>query len=82
MDKRRMFWSGVTVGNDSLNLVPRDRVCALEIWCEAFEGSVKEMKNSDTREINAIVSATPGWKKAANAKYAGPYGTQRGFVHK
>ena len=81
LDKRRMFWSGVTVGDDSLNLVPRDRVCALEIWCEAFEGSVKEMKNADTREINAIVSATYGWKKSAIAlHFGGPYGTQRGFT--
>ena len=82
LDKRRMFWGGVTMGSDSLHLVPRDRICALEIWCEAFNGNVKEMKNTDTRELNAIMAATPGWRKSAGTLHFGPYGTQRGFVHK
>ena len=38
------------------------------------------MKNADTREINAVITATPGWKKAVGALHFGPYGTQRGFV--
>ena len=82
LDKRRMFWGGVTMGSDSLHLVPRESICALEVWCEAFNGNVKEMKNTDTRELNAIMAATPGWRKANNAKYMGPYGTQRGFIRK
>jgi putative DNA primase/helicase len=80
LDKRRMFWGGVTMGSDSLHLVPRDRICALEVWCEAFGGNIKEMKNTDTRELNAIMATMPGWQKASNAKYMGPYGTQRGFI--
>ena len=82
LDKRRMFWGGVTMGSDSLHLVPRDRICALEVWCEAFGGSIKEMKNTDTRELNAIMAATPGWQKIGGTLHFGPYGTQRGFVHK
>ena len=82
LDKRRMFWGGVTMGSDSLHLVPRESICALEVWCEAFGGNIKEMKNADTRELNAIMAATPGWRKADNAKYMGPYGTQRGFIRK
>ena len=80
LDKRRMFWGGVTMGSDSPHLVPRDRVCALEVWCEAFGGSVKEMKNTDTRELNAIMAATPGWQKIGGTLHFGPYGTQRGFT--
>ena len=79
LDKRRMFWGGVTMGSDSLHLVPRDRICALEVWCEAFGGNIKEMKNTDTRELNAIMAATPGWQKSAGTLHFGPYGTQRGF---
>lgn len=79
LDKRRMFWGGVTMGGDSPHLVPRDRICALEVWCEAFGGSIKEMKNTDTRELNAIMAATPGWQKSAGTLHFGPYGTQRGF---
>ena len=80
LDKRRMFWGGVTMGSDSPHLVPRDRICALEVWCEAFGGSVKEMKNTDTRELNAIMAATPGWQKSVGTLHFGPYGTQRGFT--
>ena len=80
LDKRRMFWGGVTMGSDSPHLVPRDRVCALEVWCEAFGGSIKEMKNTDTRELNAIMAATPGWQKIGGTLHFGPYGTQRGFT--
>ena len=78
MDRRRTFWSGCVQGE--LKLVPRDRVCALEIWCEAFGGNIKEIKNADTREINNIVAATIGWKKAMSVLHFGPYGTQRGFM--
>lgn len=80
LDKRRMFWGGVTMGSDSPHLVPRDRICALEVWCEAFGGNIKEMKNTDTRELNAIMAATPGWQKSAGTLHFGPYGTQRGFT--
>ena len=79
LDKRRMYWGGVTMGSDNIRLVKRDRICALEVWCEAFGGNIKEMKNADTRELNAIMAATPGWKKSACTRHFGPYGTQRGF---
>ena len=82
LDKRRMFWGGSVIDSGNINLVPRDRICALEVWCEAIGGGIKELKQSETREINAIMAASPGWKKASNAKYMGPYGTQRGFVRK
>lgn len=77
IDRRRMFWGGGVQG--SLELVERDRVCAMEVWVEAFGGTVKEMKSADTREINAIIAATPGWKKSGTVQHFGPYGTQRGF---
>lgn len=63
-----------------IRLVERDRVCALEVWCEALGGQIKEMKNADTREINAIIAATPGWEKSTSTLYFGPHGTQRGFI--
>lgn len=78
LERRRTYWSGGVQGE--IKLVPRDRVCALEIWCEAFGGNIKEIKNADTREINNIVAATVGWKKAMSVLHFGPYGTQRGFM--
>lgn len=80
LDKRRMFWSGSV--QDNIPLVPRDRVCALEVWCEALGGSMKEMRSADTRELNAIIAAMPEWEKSATAQRCGTYGVQRGFVKK
>ena len=78
LDKRRMFWAGCV--QDEISLVPRDKICALEVWCEALGGNMKEIKNADTREINAIIAAMPEWKKSANPMRIGTYGLQRGFV--
>ncbi len=80
LDKRRMFWAGGV--QDSVILVDRDRVCALEVWCEALGGSMREMKPADTRELNAIIAAIPEWQKSASAVRMGTYGVQRGFVKK
>ena len=80
LDKRRIYWSGASQGE--YKLVPRDRVCAVEIFCEALGGNLKDMKNADTRELNAIVASIPGWEKASSPVRAGTYGAQRGFVRK
>lgn len=77
LDKRRMFWAGTV--QDDIKLVDRDRVCALEVWCEAFGGSMRDMKQTDTREINAVIASAAGWHKAASPMRAGAYGLQRGF---
>ncbi|MBQ6163939.1 MAG: virulence-associated protein E [Clostridia bacterium] len=78
IERRRYFWSGTTP--EDVKTIPRDRVCALEIWCESLGGSLKEMRNTDTREINAIIAATPGWVKSDTVIRFGVYGPQRGFV--
>lgn len=77
LDKRRMYWGGCVQGD--VKLVHRDRICALEIWCEAFGGAIKDLKNSDAREINNIIATVSGWERSNSAKRMGPYGTQRGF---
>ena len=78
LDRRRMFWAAGVTGE--LELTPRGRVCALEIWCELFEGQKKDMKYTDTQEINAVIAAAPGWKRTAQPLKYGYCGAQRGFV--
>ena len=78
LDKRRMFWAGSITGE--LKLVPRDKVCALEVWCEAFNGSQKEMKYTDTTEINGILETAKGWMRSRNGIRCGYCGLQRGFT--
>src|SRR5699024_8638089 len=64
LDKRRLFLNGTVEGN--VTLVPRDRICALEIWCEAFGGQPKDFRYSESAEINDILRAMPGWEKTSN----------------
>lgn len=78
LDRRRMFWSGNAVGD--LRLVPRGRVCALEVWCELLNGQQKDVRYGDTQEINSIIAAAPGWEKTKNGVRFGYCGFQRGFV--
>lgn len=78
LDRRRMFWNGTVAGE--LRLVPRERVCALEIWCELFEGQKKDMRYSDTQEINSIIALAPGWKRQKSALKFGYCGAQKGFT--
>ena len=78
LDRRRVFWSGNHQGE--VELVERDRVCALEIWCELFEGDKKDMHPMNTRELNSILDAMPDWKRTKSTLRFGYCGPQRGFL--
>lgn len=77
LDKRRMFLSGNVENAGDLML--RDRICALEIWCEAFGGQMKDFKYSDAAEINDILRSLPGWARNPKGLRFGYCGYQRGF---
>jgi predicted P-loop ATPase len=82
IDRRRDFWAGAThtMGGKEIELVERDRIAAVEVWCELFNGNFKDLKKSDTREINAILAKLKGWKRAVSPIRVGPYNAQRGFI--
>jgi predicted P-loop ATPase len=82
LDKRKMFWSGSFVEMNALTLGPRDRVCALEVWCEAFNGLQKDMHYTDAVEINGILENAPGWLRSKSTLRCGYCGPQRGFIRK
>ena len=65
--------------NGNLDLVKRDRICALEIWCEAFGGQVKDFGYREACEINGILKKFDGWKSTASSIRFGYCGKQRGF---
>lgn len=78
--ERRDFWNFGKDAYDVNLLVPRDRICAAEIWCECFNGDLKMMRKSDSFEINTILSAIGGWQRSRGPIPFGPYyGKQRGF---
>lgn len=79
LPERRIYWSS-EFGNGTVETVERDRVCALEIWCECLGGDIKNIKKSDAIEINNILTKIPGWVKSKSVLKFGCYGDQRGFV--
>lgn len=79
LNERRLYWSG-EFGRVEGETVPRDRICAVEVWCECFNGDSRYIKRSDTAEINGILGRLQGWKRQNSALRCGPYGPQKGFV--
>lgn len=75
IERRRAFWNGQVQGE--IKLVPRDRVCAAEVWCELLGGDIKSLRRSDAAEINSTIAAA-GWPRKV-ARRCGPYGVQKGF---
>lgn len=78
LNARRIFWGGAI--EDKGELVERDRVCALEVWCECLDGDPKMMRRSDAREINQILANLAGARRTENALRFGYCGAQRGFT--
>ena len=70
--------------DDYCGLVQRERVCALEIWCEVMEGDRKNLQNAKAREIIDILQSIKGWspysKSVGKMRFGKMYGVQRAFV--
>ena len=77
LSSRRTFWGG-GMQTDSL-LIQRNKVCALEVWCECFGGDVKNMRRADAMEINQILANLDGWERNSSMRRFGYCGRQRGF---
>ena len=80
IDRRRDWWAQGTHGE--VKTVKRDRITAIEVWCELFNGNQKDFRQADTREINGILGKLPNAERAKSSVRCGPYGTQRGFYIK
>lgn len=62
-------------------LIERDRVCALEIWCVAFQKDKASFTRAQAQGINECLSKSIDWSKASTARY-GEYGIQRGYLRR
>lgn len=82
LSSRRTFWGGGM--QTETPLIQRNKVCALEVWCECFGGDVKNMRRADAMEINQILANLDGWERNSSMRRFGYCGRQRGFerVHK
>lgn len=77
LSARRIFWNGGMAGTG--DLVPREKVCAAEVWCELFMGDPKHMRRSDANEINQVLVESPGWRRNVTSRRFGYAGKQKGF---
>lgn len=81
LQKRQVWRSGGMKCDDAT--APRQRVCAIEIWCEALGMHRGTMRQRDAREINNLLARMPRWECVGHAIPAGrPYGKQRCFAKK
>lgn len=84
----RSSWLSEAEHLDDEGVRPRDKVCALEIWCEAFGGKKNNFTNANMREINTIMQFMPGWVpyekngRRTKIRFGGSYGVQRAYIRK
>ena len=78
--QRRMYWQS-DFQKEEVKKVVREKVCSAEIWCECFGGDLRNMRRSDSIEINSILQNISGWNKSPRAiRFGAEYGVQKGFV--
>lgn len=81
LPSRQTFYGGGAANAGAL--VQRMRVCAAEVWCEAFGKNKGDMTKRNAREINQLLEIMPGWENFKTSRFAGkPYGNQRCFGRK
>jgi predicted P-loop ATPase len=77
LERRQIYWGGRMEGN-TIKLVRRHKICALEIWREClFERRL--MTKADSNRINSVLQTIPGWERVSTIRFGGAYGRQRGF---
>lgn len=82
-ERRNYIHNSYEFGGVKKGVKKRDRVCALEIWVELYNGDPKMFFNSNAREINDALRKCKGWEPYADGKqlrFGRFYGRQRAFV--
>jgi len=77
LSARRMFLSGDFAGGTGT--IQRNRVCAMEVWCECFLGDPKQLTNIQSREIRSILDQAQGWRRYDGKFNFSIYGRQRAY---
>lgn len=79
LGQRRTFWAGGLTESADVKLVPRESICAVEVWCELFNGDMCKMRRADALELNGILENMQGWYNPRKPERFGIYGLQRGW---
>lgn len=76
--KRRLYWSGEFDRKEGV--VARNRVCAIEIWCECFNQDAVKLPRAEAVAINNMLTAVcSNWVREPNNSRHSIYGQQKGF---
>lgn len=83
--ERRNYLNGSEFGGVSAEgTAERNRVCAMEIWCECFGKPREALKKGDSYEIEGILYKLGSWKRYdgnAQGKLRFPvYGVQKAYI--
>ncbi|MBF2513920.1 hypothetical protein IA940_05540 [Listeria marthii] len=63
------------------DLVLRDKVCAMEIWCELMDGDAKQLTKQKAREINDALRNIENWRDNQGVlRFGKLYGRQRAYT--
>lgn len=85
---RRSYIQSYT-DTDALPPVPRgnvirNRVCAIEIWCELMEGSKGKLNTQEMRNINDVLRRLEGWElhvsSTGRLRFGSEYGAQKAYM--
>lgn len=76
---RRQFWAGHFPEISSEKLVPRDRICAGEIWDELYGEYGKFPPRKEIIRINKVLKTIEGWEPSGIINFGPDHGKQRGI---
>nr|WP_222928633.1 virulence-associated E family protein [Halobacillus karajensis] len=81
---RRAYLHGADFGDMEQEGLVRNKICAMEIWVELFNGDPKQLNPAQAREINDILRRMPEWtayeKNRGRMRFGKYYGIQKAFV--
>ena len=77
--QQRLTWLGGGYP-DNPAAVKRDRICAMEVWCECFKGDAKMLTRQNANEINEAIAASGDWNRTKQGLRFGYAGYQRGWT--
>lgn len=79
ISERQAYFYEDSFDEKAEGVLERDRICAIVIWVELFNGDPKRYNLRDAREINGILRQIEGWKERDKISFGKQYGRQRGF---
>lgn len=77
--ERRNWFMGIAPDSEPRELVQRDSVSVIEIWCECLDKRQADLSRRDSYWIGNALRKL-GWEAGKNPLHRGPYGRQRAFI--